>query len=390
MRRWLTVLMVLFATAILPAVAHAQCTGPGGVPFNCVSGGTIGAADYFLGGQSGNTVKFTAAQIATFINAGGISGNNTWSGTNLFTGALPVLTNPGLGIGAFATLGGILAGQGSVNDLTFQNSAGITALSLATGTTNLNGSSTGVLAFHKLQVAFNANGQIVSDGSTSFEVHNNSTFSSTMTPAVNASESFAGTLTSGNFALNEVAISSDNVNASAITGLDGFYVGYAFGGSAMTGGRTAMTAFLTQSAKTANPHVNSTYYVALGAHAIGNQNDNGTIGTYGSNLFGSNVIAELDGASFTGTISGTTLTISGVSGGTVSVGQEVLGSGVTAGTYITGGSGTSWTVNNSQSVGPEAMTSGATFWNELVGDEIDVSSHAGSSAGQVIGLQIVR
>ena len=132
--------MVLFATAILPAVARAQCSGPGGVPFNCANAGAMGAGDYLMGGQSGNTVKFTAAQIATFITGGGsvagLGGNNVFTGTNLFTGALPSLTNPSLGIGSSATLGGILSGQGSTNDLTFQNKAGTTVLSLVTGTGN--------------------------------------------------------------------------------------------------------------------------------------------------------------------------------------------------------------------------------------------------------------
>lgn len=60
-------------------------------------------------------------------------------------------------------------------------------------------------------------------------------------------------------------------------------------------------------------------------------------------------------ASFTGTIVGTTLTVSGVTG-TISAQQQVYGAGVSTLTSITGGSGTTWTVNNSQNVGPVAMT----------------------------------
>ena len=56
---------------------------------------------------------------------------------------------------------------------------------------------------------------------------------------------------------------------------------------------------------------------------------------------------------FTGSISGTTLT---VPSGTPNVNNlAITGTGVTSGTYVTGGSGTSWTVNNSQTVGPVAM-----------------------------------
>ena len=52
-------------------------------------------------------------------------------------------------------------------------------------------------------------------------------------------------------------------------------------------------------------------------------------------------------ATFTGSISTTTLTVSAVTG-TISIGQLVYGGTVSANTYITAGSGLSWTVNNSQ------------------------------------------
>jgi hypothetical protein len=64
-------------------------------------------------------------------------------------------------------------------------------------------------------------------------------------------------------------------------------------------------------------------------------------------------------ASFTGGISGTTLTVSAVGSGTIAIGQKITGTGITAETYITAGSGTSWTVNNSQTVGAgTAITAG--------------------------------
>lgn len=68
-------------------------------------------------------------------------------------------------------------------------------------------------------------------------------------------------------------------------------------------------------------------------------------------------------ASVTGSISGTTLTVSAVASGTVAVGQPYTGAGVTANTLITalgtgtGGTGT-YTVNNSQTVGSETLTGG--------------------------------
>jgi hypothetical protein len=66
-------------------------------------------------------------------------------------------------------------------------------------------------------------------------------------------------------------------------------------------------------------------------------------------------------SSFTGSISGTTLTVTATTTGTIQVGQELSGTGVAAGTVVTalgtgtGGTGT-YTVNNSQTVASEALT----------------------------------
>jgi hypothetical protein len=70
--------------------------------------------------------------------------------------------------------------------------------------------------------------------------------------------------------------------------------------------------------------------------------------------------------SFTGSISGTTLTITAVATGTVYIGEVITGAGVAANTTVTGivsgfafpGTGV-FTVNNSQSVGSETLTSAA-------------------------------
>ena len=59
--------------------------------------------------------------------------------------------------------------------------------------------------------------------------------------------------------------------------------------------------------------------------------------------------------SATGSISGTTLTLSSITG-TVSIGQEIFGTGVLGNTYITAGSGSSWTVSTSQTVSSTTIT----------------------------------
>jgi hypothetical protein len=65
-------------------------------------------------------------------------------------------------------------------------------------------------------------------------------------------------------------------------------------------------------------------------------------------------------AIFTGRISGTTLTVSNIQSGTIAIGQALFGVGVSQETVITGGSGTTWTVNVSQTVSATLMNSSTT------------------------------
>lgn len=81
---------------------------------------------------------------------------------------------------------------------------------------------------------------------------------------------------------------------------------------------------------------------------------------------------DATGAIFIGSISGTTLTVTditthGSGGGVMAVGQKLIGSGITAGTTITGlgtGSGLTgtYTVNNSQTVSSESMVAAGNPW----------------------------
>jgi hypothetical protein len=100
---------------------------------------------------------------------------------------------------------------------------------------------------------------------------------------------------------------------------------------------------------------------------------------------------NLGGAAFTGSISGTTLTITSLASGTVQIGQLLRGGTTSNRTYIVAGSGTSWTVNNSQTVISTAMTStcyaaGATFSGTITGGvNLAVSSVVGTiQIGQFI------
>ena len=74
------------------------------------------------------------------------------------------------------------------------------------------------------------------------------------------------------------------------------------------------------------------------------------------------------GAVFTGSIASATLTVSSVSSGTIAIGQTISDAtgNIIAGTTITGGSGLSWTVSNSQTVASETMTAAVAASNSVV------------------------
>jgi len=76
-----------------------------------------------------------------------------------------------------------------------------------------------------------------------------------------------------------------------------------------------------------------------------------------STLYGSSW--ALTTSSFTGSISGTTLTVTGSPTGTIAIGQYLTGSNVLNGTYIVSGSGTSWVVNQSQTVASTTIAGNA-------------------------------
>jgi hypothetical protein len=71
-----------------------------------------------------------------------------------------------------------------------------------------------------------------------------------------------------------------------------------------------------------------------------------------------NPLGVTSGASITGSIAGTpsVLTVATVVSGTVAIGQMITGAGVAPGTYITGGSGITWSVNINQGVSLAALT----------------------------------
>ncbi len=98
------------------------------------------------------------------------------------------------------------------------------------------------------------------------------------------------------------------------------------------------------------------------------------------------------GASFTGAISGTTLTVSAVTG-TIAIGQYVNGADVLTGTKITAGSGSTWTVDTPHTgdsiIAAEAMTTsnGTGFTGTIQWPYLDQGSMGGNK--ELIGIDLI-
>ncbi len=93
----------------------------------------------------------------------------------------------------------------------------------------------------------------------------------------------------------------------------------------------------------------------VGWYSASNTVATGVFGVYRSIDDPNNGVAPT--ATYNASISGTALTINSLTSGTVSTGDTVYGVGVTTGTTISSGSGSSWVVNNSQTVASESMVS---------------------------------
>jgi len=98
-------------------------------------------------------------------------------------------------------------------------------------------------------------------------------------------------------------------------------------------------------------------------------------------------------AGFTASISGTALTISGGLTGTVAQGATLAGAGIPNGVTIISGSGDSWEISQSLSIGSEAMTTAlagriVAFEGESVVEQ-DFASLSGSYDGRSYWQQIL-
>jgi hypothetical protein len=123
------------------------------------------------------------------------------------------------------------------------------------------------------------------------------------------------------------------------------------------------------------------------------QNSTGAV-QFGSNFTGASVTGSIAANVVTGSIAGETLTVTAVTTGVLTIGQTISGTGVTAGTQITGfGTGTggtgTYTVNAAQTVSSTTITgSGGTLTVSAVGSGAlalgDALSGSGITAGTAI------
>jgi hypothetical protein len=122
-----------------------------------------------------------------------------------------------------------------------------------------------------------------------------------------------------------------------------------------------------------NPTYNATFAAAIGGYPNGAilQSGDGT-GLWRNTSDNNTSDPDASAASFTGSISGTTLTVTAVASGAVTVGQVLSGTGITSGTLITalgtgtGGTGT-YTVQTSQTASSTTITaSGGSNWLPVV------------------------
>lgn len=121
-------------SGVLPSVNGGAGTISGALKGN--GSGTVSqaaCADLSNGATGCSTATGTSGATIGLLN-----GNVTHSGTFLFTGTVPTLANGNAAIAASSTKGGIYTGQGSVDDLDFQNKSGSDVCLVPTGTTTLN------------------------------------------------------------------------------------------------------------------------------------------------------------------------------------------------------------------------------------------------------------
>jgi len=143
---------------------------------------------------------------------------------------------------------------------------------------------------------------------------------------------------------------ASSINGTAAQGITGYISGTTLN---VVSGPSSGSIAVGQSVN--GPGVGLNTYIVSGSGSTWTVYPSQTAGSVGSTI---TITTGVPNSSFTGTISGTALTVSSVTGA-IAIGQYLSGtnaSPVTAGTTIVSGSGSSWVVSASQNVGPISMS----------------------------------
>jgi hypothetical protein len=182
-----------------------------------------------------------------------------------------------------------------------------------------------------------------------------------LTPVLTSSPTVTTTATAG-VSVNQVTVAytadpgtfveEDAAVFTAIISNGSGSAGTVLNVSAVTSGtlRVGMTVYGTGITAGTRITVLGTGSGGIGTYTV-NNSQLITSATLTSNIIVSGFTSKTGPAIIVGSISGTTLTVTSVSSGTLAIGQRITGTGVSAYTYITAGSGSTWTVSVSQTVG---------------------------------------
>jgi hypothetical protein len=151
----------------------------------------------------------------------------------------------------------------------------------------------------------------------------------------------------GTFILEDYAV----VTGAIANSVGGVSAGTVFNVTAVTSGVLRVGMTIIGNGITAGTRITS---LGTGTGGLGTYNINNSQLVTSTSITAQVVISgftsKVGPAVVVGGISGTTLTVASVSSGTLAIGQKITGTGIAANTYITGGSGSSWTVSVSQTV----------------------------------------
>lgn len=331
-----------------PSVPLAPLNGVPIIDFQ--AGGWTGASDGTGFQSTGSTISGTTLTIGTLTSGTIAVGQliSSWTvGVNVVTGT---------------TITGNISGSGSGSTWTVSNSQTVASSTIYGGGDGWVSSLNGVVGAIRINTAENWTNQT---SGTQFQVALSPTASTLGLAGANFTVqqmSMANTVFQSNAysfgpsAGNVIPLSDGNLNFNILNN------------RITSGGNTALINFTSQRSATGaapfSPTLNGDF---IGQFKFNGNSYTGTPGTPRGPVASISAVATENWSGFSATgssISGTTLTIGTVnSGGLIAVGQSIYGTGVSAGTKILAnisgsGSGSTWTVNISQTVSSTTITGG--------------------------------